>query len=55
MHHSHAKLPYQKPMLRQMEWGVQSRPITRNEVLPVTTLSFLKFCFSFRISYVELI
>ena len=37
MHHFHTKLPYQKAMLRQIEW-----------VLPVTTLFFWKFCFSLR-------
>ena len=26
-HHFHAKLPCQKPMLRQIEWGVQIGPI----------------------------
>ena len=37
---------YQKPMLRQTEWGVQTGPITENEVLLVTTLFFQKLCFS---------
>ena len=54
-HHFHTKLPYQKPMLRQMEWWVQNWPITKNEVLTVTTLLFWKFCFSLRTSYQELI
>ena len=35
-------MPYQKPILRQTEWGVQNGPITKNEDLPVTTLLFLK-------------
>ena len=26
-HHFHAKLPCQKPMLRQIEWGVQIGPM----------------------------
>ena len=30
-----------KQMLRQIEWGVQNGPITKNTVLPVSTL-FLK-------------
>ena len=38
------------PMLRQIEWGVQNRPITKNGVLLVTTLSFQKICFSLRTS-----
>ena len=31
------KLPYQNPMLRQIEWKVQNLPITKNEVLSLTT------------------
>ena len=42
-------------MLRQIEWGVQNWPITKNRVLPVTTFLFPKFCFSFGTSYIELI
>ena len=38
-------------MLRQIEWGVQNGPITKNQVLLVTTLFFRKFCFSLRTSY----
>ena len=34
----HTKLPFQTPMLRQIEWGVQSGPITIKGVLLVTTL-----------------
>ena len=34
----HTKLPFQKPMLRQIEWGVQNWPITKEGVLPVATL-----------------
>ena len=42
-------------MLRQIEWWVQNEPITKNGVLPVTTLYFWKFCFSLRTSYKEMI
>ena len=42
-------------MLRQIEWEVQTGPIIKNGVLPVTTLFFRKFCFSLRTSYNELI
>ena len=44
----HTKLPYQKSMLRQMEWWVQNWLITRNGVLPLTNLFFRKFCFRLR-------
>ena len=30
-------------MLRQRKWGVQNGPITKNEVLPVTTFLFENF------------
>ena len=55
MHYFHTILSYQKPMLRQIEWWVQNGPISKNGVLPVTTLFFWKFCFSFRTSYKVLI
>ena len=42
-------------MLRQIEWGVQNWPITKNGVLLVTTFFFRKFCFSLWTSYIELI
>ena len=42
-------------MLRQMEWGVQDGPITKNGVLPVTASFFRKFRFSLRTSNKELI
>ena len=43
MHHFHInKLPYQKPVLRQIEWLVQNGPITKNKGLPVTTLFFFE-------------
>ena len=54
-HHFDSKLPYQKPMLSQIEWWVQNGPIKKNGVLPVTTLFFRKFCFSLKTSYKELI
>ena len=53
--HFHTKLLCQKPILRQIEWGVQNGPIRKNGVLPVTTLFFRKFCFSLRTSYKKLI
>ena len=55
MHNFHTKLPYQKPMLRQIECWVQNGPITKKGVLPITTLFFSKFCFSWRTSHKELI
>ena len=49
MHQSHTKIPYQKPvLLRQIEWQIQNGPISKNGVLPVTTLFFWRFCFSLR-------
>ena len=42
-------------MLKQIEWGVQNGPVTKNGVLPVTALFFQKFCFSLRTSCKELI
>ena len=48
-------LSSKKPMLRQIEWGVQNGPITKNGVLPVTSLFFGKFCFSLGTWYKELI
>ena len=53
--HFHPKLPYQKPILRQIKWWRQNGPIPKKGVLPVTTLFFWKFCFSLRTSYEELI
>ena len=49
MHYFHTKLPYQKPMLGQIEWWAKNGPVTKNGVLP------WKFCFSLRTSYQELI
>ena len=51
----HTKLPYQKLMLRQIEWWLQSGPITKNGVSPVTNLFSWKFCFNLRTIYKELI
>ena len=45
----------QKPVLRQMEWGAQNSPVTKNGVLPVTTLFFWKFYICLKTSYKELI
>ena len=53
--HFLTKLLCQKPMLRQIEWGVQNWPITKNRVLPVTIFLFRKFCFSLETLYIELI
>ena len=54
-----ASIPYKtaisEPMVRQVEWWVQNRPTKMNDILPVTTLSFRKFCFSLKTSYKELI
>ena len=55
MHPFHAKLLYQKPMLRQKEWRVRNGTITNNRVLLVTTLFFWTFCFNLRTSYKRLI
>ena len=35
-------------MLRQIEWGVQNRPITKNTVLPAAALFFWKILFQFK-------
>ena len=42
-------------MLRQIEWGVQNGPITKNTIFPVSTLFFWKFSFSIRTCYKKLI
>ena len=49
--HFYTKLPCQKLMLRQIEWGVQIGPITKNALLPLITLFFLKFDLRIRTSY----
>ena len=38
--HYHTKQPCQKPIVRQIEWRVHIGHITKNGVLPVTTLFF---------------
>ena len=38
MQQFHAKLPCQKPLLRQIEWEVQNGTSTKNRFLPLTTL-----------------
>ena len=53
--HFHTKLLCQKPILRQIEWGVRNVSTTKNRNLPVTTWFFWKFCFSLRTLYKELI
>ena len=40
MHIFHTKLSCHKPLLRQIEWGVQNGPITKNGIQPATTLFF---------------
>ena len=49
--HFHSKLPLQKAMLRQIEYGVKNGPITKNGVLPITILFFWKLHLSIRTSY----
>ena len=39
-------------MLRHIECGVQNGPITKNGILPVTTLFFRKFCFNLETSQI---
>ena len=41
----HTKLPCQKPMLSQIEWGVQNEPITKNGLWQ---LIFLKILFEYK-------
>ena len=55
MQHFLMKLLCQKPMLRQIVWGVQNWLIKKNRVLPVTTFLFWKFCYSLGTLYIELI
>ena len=42
-HHFHTKQSYQNPMLRQVEWWVQKRSITMNQLLPLAALFFENF------------
>ena len=44
----HIKLPSQKPVLRQTEWGVRNEPISKNGLLPMTTSFFLKIYFEYK-------
>ena len=52
-HQLHTKVLYQKPMLRQIEWWLQNELITKNGVLPVTTLFFWKFCLSLKTALIK--
>ena len=47
-HHFHTKLPYQKPMLRQIDWWGQNGPITKKRILSVITLFVWIFIFSLK-------
>ena len=47
----HTKLSCQKPVSRQVEWGVQNGPITKNGVLTLTIWFFWKFNFGIKTSY----
>ena len=38
--HIHTKLFCQKPVLRQIEWGMENGPITKTRLLPLTTSFF---------------
>ena len=38
--HVFTKLSYQKSILKQIKWGAQNRPFTKNGLLPVTTSYF---------------
>ena len=48
MQHSLLKLPCQKQMLKPMKRGVQNGLITKNGVLPETTVLFWKILFQFK-------
>ena len=54
-HHFHTKVSCQKPMLRQIESGVQNGPITKNGTLAVTALFFWKIYFILRTFFKVLI
>ena len=49
------KITISESNVKQILWGVQNGPITKNGVLPVTSSFFWRFCFNLRISYKELI
>ena len=53
-HHFLTKLPYEIPILRQIEWWEQNAYITKTSVLVENTLDFWYF-FSVRTSYNELL
>ena len=38
--HFHKKMLCQKPMLSQIEWGVQNRPTKKNSVFPPASFTF---------------
>ena len=40
--HFHRKLSSQNPVLRQIELRVQNGPVTKNGILPLTTLFFFE-------------
>ena len=48
MHHFHTNRPYEKPMLRQIDWWGQNGPITKKRILSVTTLLVWNFFFSLK-------
>ena len=54
-HNFHTKLLCQKPIVRQIEWCIQTGPITKRGALPFTAFFFCNFCFSLRTSHKELI
>ena len=45
--HFHTKLPFEKPMLRQIELGGQNGRITKKGILALITLIFLEILFQF--------
>ena len=51
----HENVFCQKPVLTQIECGVQNGPISKKGILPITTLFFPKSFFSLGTSYKELI
>ena len=55
MHYLRTTLHCQKLISRQIEWRIQNGYITKNGVLPVTTLFFFKILFQFKKLYKELI
>ena len=47
-HFFHTKLPYQKPMLRQIEWWVQNGPVTKEQSFTSNYFIFLKNLFQLK-------